>query len=80
MREGPAVQELHHDPELAVHEVALEEADDVGVPARLHDADLGHHLLVLLLFVDVDHLDGNRALARLRLGGIHHTVTTAVQK
>src|SRR6218665_382213 len=58
----PAVEVLHHDPELIVDEVALNVVDYVRVFVLFHDLDFHDDQFFAGLVVEVHHLDGNHLM------------------
>jgi hypothetical protein len=57
--EGPALQELHHHPELVVHQVTVEHLDHVGVVVVAHYHHLVEQELPALLLAQVHLLHGD---------------------
>jgi hypothetical protein len=64
---------LHDHPELSSAKVAVNEVDNVGVGALLHDQDFVDNQVLLGLLLQVHLLDGNQPVAASLVSSKHPT-------
>lgn len=69
--QAAALHELHHHPQLAGAQIAVDEVHNVWVGAVLHDQDLVDDQVLLGLLLQVHLLDGHQPVAALLVAGKH---------
>jgi len=69
--QAAALHELHHDPQFPRAQIAVNEVDNVGVRALLHDQDLVDDQVLLWLLLEVHLLDGHQAVGPPLVARVH---------